>query len=70
MLILATIKAVVQWMFPYDRPNCTKYLAVCCNQMLNLPLERLEVHKHLKNGGISTIFNLLKWRSSLKYAQL
>ena len=24
MLILAMIKAVIQWMFPYDRPKCAK----------------------------------------------
>ena len=55
MLILAMIKAVIQWMFPYDRPNCAKYLPVCYNQMLNLPMEKLEVHEHLKNGGMSTV---------------
>ena len=55
MLILAMIKAVMQWMFPYDRPNCAKYPPVCYNQMLNLPMEQLEVYEHLKNGGMSIV---------------
>ena len=52
MLILAMIKAVIQWMFPYDRSNCAKYLSVCYNQMLNLPMEQLQVYEDLKNGGM------------------
>ena len=55
MFILAMIKAVILWMFPYDRQNCAKYLPVCYNQMLNLPMEKLEVYEHLKNGEISTV---------------
>ena len=53
MLPLAMIKAVIQWIFAYDRPNCANYLPVCYIQMLNLPMEHPEVYEHLKNGGMS-----------------
>ena len=53
MLHLAMIKAVIPWMFAYDRLNYAKYLPVYYNQMLNLPMEHPEVYEHLKNGGMS-----------------
>ena len=53
MLHLAMIKAVIPWMFAYDRLNYAKYLPVYYNQMLNLPMEHPEVYEHLKNEGMS-----------------
>ena len=50
MFHLAMIKAVIPYMFEYDRLNYAKKLPVYYNQMLNLPIPRSE---HLKNGGMS-----------------
>ena len=56
MLYLAMIKTVIAWKFAYDRFNYTKYLPICYNQMLKLPMklklpmEHPEVFEHLKNG--------------------
>ena len=56
MLHLAMIKTVIAWKFAYDRFNYTKYLPICYNQMLKLPMklklpmEHPEVYEHLKNG--------------------
>ena len=47
------IKAVIPWMFAYDRLNYAKYLPLYYNQMLSLPMEHPEVNGHLKNGGMS-----------------
>ena len=47
------IKAVIPWMFAYDRLNYAKYLPVYYNQMLNLPVEHPEVYEYLRNGGMS-----------------
>ena len=48
MLHLAMIKAIISWMFAYDRLNYAKYL-LYYNQVLKLPMEHTGVYVHLKN---------------------
>ena len=53
MLHLAMIRAVILWMFAYDRLTHARYLPIYNYQMLKLPAEHPEVYEHLKNGGMS-----------------
>ena len=53
MLHLAMIKAVIPWMFAYDRLSYAIYLPVYYNQLLNFLMGHPEVYRNLKNGEMS-----------------
>lgn len=52
-LHLNSIRAMIPWVFAYDKLNYARYLPVYYAQMMQLSNTHPTVHEHLQNGGFS-----------------